>query len=415
MAQDTNMQFEFPSRTKTWAMVFMVIGIVAMALGWMADKTHYHQYWWANLLINGFFFFGISIGAMFFYALQYAAEVAWSSQIKRIFEAMFSFVPVGIGILGVILLVGQFHGHHLYHWMDPDVHDPNSPAFDKIIAGKKPYLSSWFVWLRYIIYAAVFILFARAFRKWSIQEDTQPSMDLHFKQYRRGALFLVFFAVFSSTMAWDFLMSIDTHWYSTMYGWYVFSGIWLTCMVFATLTILWLKGKGYLPNVNSSHVHDLGKWMFAVSMLWSYLWFCQYMLIWYSNIPEEVTYFETRYEHYMYGMWAIFFVNFALPFYVLIARDAKRNYKFLTRVGVIIFFTHFLDLYLAVVPGTTHGHIEWGFGEHGHHVVFTWWFEIGMFLGFFGLFLYIVLNALTKARLVPVNHPFLNESENHHI
>jgi hypothetical protein len=200
-----------------------------------------------------------------------------------------------------------------------------------------------------------------------------------------------------------------------MYGWYIFSGMWVTAMIFTTLMVLWLKGKGYLPKVNESHIHDLGKWVFAISMLWSYLWFCQYMLIWYSDIPEEITYFKERYDHYMYGMWAIFFCNFAIPFYTLIARDAKRNPKFLWIVGSTIFVTHFLDLYMAVVPGTTHGHIMWGTGEHGSHVTFVGWFEFGTFLGFLGLFLYVVTNTLTKAKLIPVNHPYLNESENHHI
>ncbi len=396
-------------------MALMAIGAVSMILGWMFDKTDHHQYWWANLLINGFFFFAVALGALFFYALQYAAEVAWSAQLKRIFEAMFAYLPYGLAVVAIVLLAGQLHIHHLYHWMDPNVHDPNHADYDEIIANKKPYLSAWFFWLRMVVYALTFLLFARAFRRWSIQEDELGGIDLHYKQYRRGALFLVFFAVFSSTIAWDWLMSIDTHWYSTMYGWYIFSGMWVTCMIFATILVVWLKDNGYLSAVNTSHLHDLGKWMFAVSMLWSYLWFCQYMLIWYSNIPEEVTYFQTRYEHYMYGMWAIFAVNFAVPFYVMISRDAKRNTKYLTRVGAILFLSHFFDLYMAVIPGTIHGHLEWGIGEHAHHITFAWWFEIGMFLGFLGLFIYVVLNALTKARLIPVNHPMLKESEHHQI
>lgn len=156
--------------------------------------------------------------------------------------------------------------------------------------------------------------------------------------------------------------------------------------------------------LNNSHIHDLGKWVFAISMLWSYLWFCQYMLIWYSNIPEEVAYFKERYDSFMYPMVLTFFVNFAIPFYVLIARDAKRNTKYLVRVGVIIFFGHAADLYVAIVPGTTHGHSH-----------FIGWFEIGMFLGFLGLFTYLTLNALSKVRLIPVNHPFIKESEQHQI
>jgi hypothetical protein len=288
--------------------------------------------------------------------------------------------------------------------MDPELHDVNSPAYDEIIANKKPYLSAWFFWLRMLAYAGVFIYFSRKFREWSIQEDTEGGTVLHYMQYRKSAVFLVFFAVFSSTMSWDVLMSIDTHWYSTMYGWYIFSGMWVTTMIFATLSIVWMKNLGYFQNLNDSHIHDLGKWIFAISMLWSYLWFCQYMLIWYSDIPEEVTYFKERYEHYMGMMWTIFFVNFVVPFYVLLSRDAKRNTKYLTRVGVIIFISHFFDLYLAVIPGTNHG-----------HETFTFWFELGLFIGFLGLFVRMFTSALTKANLIPVKHPFLEESEHHSI
>jgi hypothetical protein len=128
------------------------------------------------------------------------------------------------------------------------------------------------------------------------------------------------------------------------------------------------------------------------------------MLIWYSDIPEEVTYFQERYEHYMGMMWTIFFVNFAVPFYALVARDAKRNTKYLVRAGVIIFISHFFDFYLAVIPGTTHA-----------HETFTGWFELGLFIGFLGLFVRMFTTALTKANLIPVKHPFLDESNHHSI
>lgn len=423
MANDNKLQFEFPAKVKKWTFVLMGLGVLSSIGGWVVDHSDHHQYWWAVLLVCAFMFFAIALGAMFFYALQYAAEVAWSSQLKRLFEAMFSYLKIGFPIIVIILLCGQLHIHHLYHWMDHSVMMPYkieatgeltedetlagivaNPDYDHIIAGKQPYLSAWFFWLRVVIYGVVFLAFAYFFRKWSLQEDQQGSVELHKKIYRRGALFLVFFAVFSSTIAWDWLMSIDTHWFSTMYGWYIFSGMWVSCMIFVTLLTVWLKSKGYLPNVNSSHIHDLGKWVFAISMLWSYLWFCQYMLIWYSNIPEEVTYFQTRYEHYMVPMFGVFFVNFAVPFYTLISRDTKRNKYFLWIVGSIIFLGHFADFWMAVIPGTTHG-----------HSCFTVWFELGMFLGFLGLFLNVVLTTLSKARLVPANHPFLKESEQHHI
>lgn len=384
-------------------MVLMAIGVIALIGGFITDHSDHHQRWWANLLINGFFFFAIALGALFFYALQYAAEVGWSSQVKRLFEAMFAYLPVGAIALIVVFAGGTFHMNHLYHWMDPEVIDPNSPKYDYLIAGKAAFLNQGFFWARTIVYLAVFILFARWFRKKSIEEDEQPSVDRHKLVFRRSALFLVFFAVFSSTLSWDWLMSIDTHWFSTLYGWYVFSGMWVTTMIFANLLVLWLKSKGHLPNVNKSHIHDLGKWMFAISMLWSYLWVSQFLLIWYSDIPEEVTYFITRIEHYKWPFFGMFFINFLIPFWVLIARDAKRNPIYLSIVGGIIFIGHFIDTYLLVIPGTMFDHNHVGL------------FEVGLFLGFLGLFTFVTLNALSKARLVPANHPFLDESEHHHI
>lgn len=399
------MNFVFPARTKIFTYILMVVGVASIVFGWIAGDADHHQRWWANLLINGFFFFAIAAGALFFYALQYAAEVGWSAQLKRLFESMFSYLPWGIGAVMIVVIAGALHIHHLYHWMDPAVYDETSASYDHLIAGKAAYFG-WFYWVRTAAYIVVFLLFARLFRKWSLAEDEVGGIDLHKKMFRRGALFLVFFAVFSSTLAWDWLMSIDTHWFSTMYGWYVFSGMWVTCMIFATITTLWLKRQGYLPNVNDSHIHDLGKWVFAISMLWSYLWFCQFMLIWYSNIPEEVIYFYTRiFNDYKFLFFTMFFVNFALPFYTLISRDAKRNPVYLVGTGVIIFIAHYIDVYLLVIPGTTEAH---SFGG-------IMWHEFGTFLGFLGLFIFVVLRKLSKAPLIPRNHPFLKESETHHI
>jgi hypothetical protein len=317
---------------------------------------------------------------------------------------MYAYLPVGAVILVLIFLGATMHWNHLYHWMDPETIDPASPKYDSIIAKKSAYLNPTFFWARTLVYLTVFLVFSAWFRKKSLEEDRVGGTTIHYLVYRRSALFLVFFAVFSSTLSWDWIMSIDTHWFSTLFGWYVFSGMWVGAMIFATLLTLWLKGKGYLPHVNKSHIHDLGKWMFAISMLWSYLWVSQFLLIWYSNIPEEVTYFIARlFTDYKVPFLTMFFVNFALPFYVLIARDAKRNTTFLVGVGILIFIGHFLDTYLLIIPGTMFNHNHFGL------------MEVGMFLGFLGLFIFTVLRALSKAPLMPVNHPFIKESEHHNI
>jgi hypothetical protein len=376
------------------------VGLVALIGGYLTDHSHGHQRWWANLLVNGYFYFSISLAALFFYALQYATESAWSVVLKRLFEAMWGFLPYGAGIIVFILLAGQFHFHHLYHWMDSSLYDIASDNYDALLAGKQSYFTPGFFWGRTLVYIATFLGFAFMFRKWSLLEDSMPSLELHYKQFRRSALFLVFFAVFSSTLAWDWIMSIDTHWFSTLFGWYLFSGMWVSMIIFANVMMLWLRTKGYFPEVNESHMHDLGKWMFAISMLWSYLFFSQFMLIWYSNIPEEVTYYISRMlTDYKVPFLMMFLVNFMIPFYVLIARDAKRNPKFLVPVAFLIFLGHFADVYLLVIPGTMFDHNEFGL------------FEIGLFLGFLGLFINRTLSTLSKAPLISKNHPMLQESK----
>jgi len=282
-----------------------------------------------------------------------------------------------------------------------------NPNYDELIANKSAYLNQPFFWVRTLLYLAVFLFFARWFRNQSLQLDKETGDSLVKRtllNYRRSALFLVFFAVFSSTMAWDWIMSIDTHWFSTLFGWYVFSGMFVSAMITAVILVLYLKRKGYLPQVNNSHIHDLGKWVFAISFLWTYLYFSQFMLIWYSNIPEEVTYFKDRIDFHPWLMWGVFFTNFLLPMVLLMSRDAKRNPRFLIGVGTIIFIGHWLDVTMMVMPGSL------GHDFHGVGLL-----EIGMFLAFLGVFLYTVLNALTKAPLTVVNHPYLEESIHHQI
>ena len=414
------MEFKFEGRAKLITQVFMALGLVALVGGYLTDHSDHHQRWWANLLVNGFFYFSLSLAALFFYALQYITESAWSVVIKRFFEAMLGFLPYGAAVIVIVLLAGQFHIHHLYHWMDTTLYHEfmtvdggvstyfdkevagavKNPNYDSIIAAKGAYFSTWFFWLRTLIYLFTFLVFAKLFRKWSLQEDEIGGTEIHFKVFRRSALFMVFFAYFSSTLSWDWLMSLDPHWFSTLYGWYLFSGMWVGMIIFTHVTILWLKSKGYFEEITDSHMHDLGKWMFAISMLWSYLFFSQFMLIWYSNIPEEVTYYVGRiFTDYKVPFVTMFLINFVVPFLVLISRDTKRNPAFLLPVAVLIFIGHFTDVYLLVIPGTMFNHNVFGL------------FEIGLFLGFLGLFINRTLTTLSKAPLIARNHPMLQESK----
>jgi uncharacterized membrane protein YiaA len=397
------MEYKVSNKANITTILLIVIGLAAFLIGLFTSHGHTGQRVWANLLVNGYFFFTISLASLFFVALQYISEMAWGVTTQRVFQATMSFMPVSALVLLVVFIGGSMHWNHLYHWMAEGITDPKSEHYDAIITAKSGYLNLPFFWGRTIAYFAVWLFFAYWFVKKSKEEDQLTlakgeTSPVYKKKIFMGVLFVAFFAYTSSSSAWDWLMSIDVHWFSTMFGWYAFSGMWVSSIIVVLLLVLYLKSLGHLKEVNDSHIHDLGKWMFAISMLWSYLWFSQFMLIWYSNIPEEVTYYMERFNDYKLLYVGTFFVNFLLPFFVLMSRDAKKNVVFLLPVALIIFFTHWLDVLTMVLPGTMHNH-----GSLGS-------IEIGMFLMFLGLFIMVTLRSLSKTPLMAKNHPMYDES-----
>jgi len=401
-----SMEFSTPNKANKITLALILIGSALAVIGVVIGmgENHFVTRLLTNGLINAFFFFALALGALFFLALQYATETGWYASVKRVIEGIAGFLPYGMGLLGVILLIITFmDGAHIYTWMDPETTNPSSHHYDPIIEGKSPYLNKIFFWIRTIAYLATYIIFWNGFRKRSLEEDRIGGTELHFKNYRKGATFLVFFAVFSSTSAWDWIMSIDVHWFSTLFGWYTFAGMWCSAMTVIVLTTIYLKKLGYLERVNDSHIHDIGKWTFATSFLWSYLFFSQFMLIWYANIGEEVTYYQMRIENFKALYFTMFLINFAFPMLILITRDAKRNYGVLTFVGIIILIGHWLDVYLMISAGSLGANAKIGL------------LEIGLLLVCAGLFIRILLTNLSKAPLMPVNHPFLDESVHHEI
>lgn len=394
------MQFSISNRAKKVILGVGLLGLLLTITGIIyQDKSLLLQRVMANLLLDGFFYFALGLGALFFLALAYATETGWYVYIKRMLEAQASYIPVGSAILLIIFIAFVLtDGAHVYIWMDSDV-----VKNDPIISGKSGYLNKIFFLVRTVIYLGVFILFFMGFRKRSLREDMEGGTAIHFTNYKKGALFLVFFAVFSSTFSWDWLMSIDVHWFSTLFGWYVFAGVWCSSMVVLMMLLLYLRGKGLVPKLNDSHIHDVGKWIFATSFLWSYLFFSQFMLYWYANIPEEVIYYYDRIENYKFLYFGMFIINFALPMVLLMSREAKRHAGILTFVGAVILFGHWVDVFVMIAPA--------GIGAHASITAL----EIGLFLLFGSLFVFVVLNALTKAPLIPQKHPMLDESIHHEI
>jgi hypothetical protein len=360
---------------------------------------------WANVLVNSYYCLGVALIGTFFVALQYVSQAGWSAGLKRVPEAIGQFVPFA-GALAFLAAIGSSHSlewNHLYHWMDPQLHDPDGDHYDTIIAGKSAYLNEGFFYIRLFLYIAVWTMFTFLFRKISLIEDAEGGLVSHNKNIMYGAIFIVFYGITSSTSSWDFMLSLDPHWFSTLFGWYNFATFWVAGLSMIALIILHLKKNGHFTHVNENHLHDLGKFMFAFSVFWTYLWFSQFMLIWFADIPEEVTYYIDRYTNYVVPFFSLIVINFAFPVLLLMSRDAKRNFKFIRLAAVVIIFGHWLDVFIMVMPGTVKG--AWGFG----------FLEIGMLAGFVGAFMFVVLNALSKAALVPKNHPFLEESEHHHV
>lgn len=399
-----NLNFQFPSKAKMASFILMAVGLIAIVAMFMTDHVegdpHYHHTRsWANVFAGTFFFMAIALAAAFFLGLQYAAEAGWATTIKRVIEAVTWYLPWGLSLMMLFFIAGQLHMHGIYVWMDHEAVEA-----DPILKAKSGYFGI-FWWIRTILYMIGWVYFTWKLRQTSIEADkldVDVNNSYHWKNVKLGAWFMVLFAVTSSTSAWDWVMSIDAHWFSTLFGWYIFAGMWISAMVTVTMLIVWLRRIGYLEFVTESTVHDMGKWMFAISFLWTYLYFSQFMLIWYSDIPEEVIYFQTRWESYKALMWTVLFVNFAFPMIMLMSRDSKRNFFFLVFVGGIIFVGHYLDMIMIVMPGTV-----------GHHWTGLSWREFGTFFFFLGLFIYVVLNNLSKRPLLVKNHPFLDEALHH--
>jgi Ni/Fe-hydrogenase subunit HybB-like protein len=203
-------------------------------------------------------------------------------------------------------------------------------------------------------------------------------------------------------MSWDWIMSVDPHWFSTLFGWYVFASMFVSGITVIALITIYLKSRGYLEYVNDSHLHDLAKFMFAISIFWTYLWFSQFMLIWYANIPEEVTYFVTRIEDYRLPFFGMVVMNFVFPFLMLMNSDYKRINWFVVMAGLVILFGHYIDIFNMIMPATVGTHWYIGIAE------------IGSILFFAGLFIFVVFTALTKAPLLPKRNPFIEESKHFH-
>lgn len=420
-------QFVFTSQAKKVLGAFMGLGVLCMLLTFFVADDALHSRFWSNFLHNSVFFTGIAFISLFIISAFTTAWAGWYTQIKRIWEAYSLFMIPGLLLMVVVIGGIWLHGHHLYHWTDAAALEE-----DEILAHKSSFLNPVWYTLGTLIIVGIWIFFAKRMRALSLNEDqTGDNSYKHHKKYRIwSAAFLPVAGFSSAAIVWLWVMSVDAHWYSTLFAWYTAVSWFVAAMALTILTVSFLKSLGHLEGITGEHLHDLGKFLFAFSIFWTYLWFSQFMLIWYGNVGEETVYFQERQENYPVLFYGNLLINFVLPFFVLMRNDTKRKYGTLIFVSILVFFGHWWDFFQMIKPGvlhTTHealAHMTTA-AEHGgadHHgsssvagFTLPGLLEIGTMLGFLAGFVYVVFHQLSKASLVPKNDPYLAESVHHHV
>ena len=415
---DASLNYKFDAKLKMVLLVLMGVGALCLVGTYLSNPDGLHTRFWSNFLHNSVFFTGIALMATFFYAVCITAYAGWHVMFKRVWEAFGQFLLVGLVLMGIITLGVWLGWHHLYHWTDAAALDPNADTFDKLLKHKAQLLNPTMYTILGVGMIALWYLFTNRLRSLSLAEDSKKDKN-DFSFFKKSkvwaALFLPIVGFTSAAAIWMWLMSIDAHWYSTMFAWYT-GASWFVSMICCTiLVLLYLKSKGYYEQVNMEHFHDLGKFLFAFSIFWAYLWFSQFMLIWYGNIGEETIYFRERFDNYPVLFYGNLLINFVFPFFVLMRNDTKRKLGSLMIVSLVVLFGHWWDFFLMIRPGVLHtAHDAMGSHDHIPGMAFPGLLEIGVFIGFLAGFMFFILSRLKSAPLVGTEDPYIQESLHHH-
>ncbi len=409
-----NNQYVTPTGYKMWSAGLMIAGLLTLICGVIflnpAAGAHGENVnstrFWAVLLQNSLFWLFLVNTATFFIVISTLAMGGWQVAFRRVTDAISSLVPV-VGVLTLIVIFSIVFGNRtdIYPWLDKQM-----VSHDEVLKGKSGFLNPTFYAIASLVSIGLWAFIAKKLRQLSLESDKMGTMDYETgKAWMKKNLFwssfyiIVYGLSVGSTMPWLWLMSIDVHWFSTMYSWYTFASTFVSGIALITIFVIYFKNRGQLEFVTQEHLQDLGKFMFAFSIFWIYLWFDQFMLIWYGNIPEETIYFKIRSQGPYRGLFFLNIVlNFLCPFLIFMKKATKRNYTIVTFMCVLIIFGHWIDFYQMVMPGTVkfHPHLSW--------------FEFGIPLGFVGVIMWGVGRFASRAPMTAMNHPFLKESIIHH-
>jgi hypothetical protein len=368
-----------------------IAGLVVSAVGWATDPEQFYF----SYLIAWAYCLSLSLGGLFFVLIQHLTKARWSVVVRRIPEALLWSFPV-LAVLSIPILLGM---HDLYHWTHHDLFDPASPEFDPVIAGKEAYLNVPFYLVRLAVYFIVWSLLSYKLYGLSVEQDVSADEDVPARQRKVSAWGLAVTAVTTAFASYDILMSLDPHWFSTIFGVYYFAGSFMAIMAFTVLVALLLQRGGMLKKtVTKEHYQDLGKFLFGFIIFWAYIAFSQYMLIWYGNLPEETVFYRHRLEHGWETYSAILlFGHFIIPFIVLLGRWAKRLLPLLGFMCVWMLVMHWFDIFWIAAP-VLHEHAAMSL------------YDFSAVVGLFGVMLALVLYRLSRHSLVPQNDPRLSKS-----
>ena len=333
-------KFVLPAQGKMTLFVMMGIGALCFAAGMFVDKERV----WHSYLVSYFYFVSLALGGLFFTAIHYASGAGWNVTVRRFFEAFSSFVPAAL-IGGLVLVLAG--SHSLYSWLDTELVNG-----DPILKGKQSYLNMTFFVIRLLVFCGLWLVFAKKIVGLSVRQDESGDESLTHAQTPWAVGFIAVFALSYSLYSVDLMMSLEPHWFSTIFGVYCFAGLFQSCMAFAILLILYVMKKGLVDGlITMDHVHDLAKYLKGFTVFWAYIAFSQFMLIWYANLPEETIFFI----HRSHGGWmvvsiALLIFKFIVPFIALLPRWAKRTPKHLVAVCLLVLVMQFVDLFWLVLP-----------------------------------------------------------------
>ncbi|MBC8216082.1 MAG: hypothetical protein H8E64_06185 [Candidatus Marinimicrobia bacterium] len=371
--------------------ISMGIGVLALILSAVGYLTNAGQFF-HSYLVSFAFWVTLGLGGMFFTMLHHLTSSTWSTVFRRISETVTKILPL-LFIFFIPIMLGGIH--ELYHWSHADV-----IANDELLQKKSGYLNEVFFIIRTVLYFLIWFFFATKLYTLSILQDTSDDASLTQRMLKFSSAGMILFALTISFAAFDWLMSTDAHWYSTIFGVYIFAGSYLAILTFLVLASHFLQGNGILnKEITVEHFHDLGKLLFGFIIFWAYIAGSQYFLIWYANIPEETIWFLHRWE----GSWKpmsqfLMFGHFVIPFIILVFRASKRNLSVLKTMAAWILFMHYVDIYWIVMPT---------FHQHGVHFS---WMDLTTFLGIGGIFISLFWRQFSAKPVVPVNDPTLQKS-----